>query len=696
MDPGDCWRRMDIEKEFGKDLKGKEKQALAVNTIRCLAMDAVQKAGSGHPGMPMGTADFAYILWTRFLRHSPLNPNWEDRDRFVLSAGHGSMLLYSLLYLFGYSLTIEDLKNFRQWESKTPGHPEYGLTQGVETTTGPLGQGFANGVGMAIAEKILASKFNTPDFKIIDHHTYGIVSDGDLMEGVSCEAASLAGHLGLGKIIYFYDDNKITIEGSTELAFTEDVAKRFKSYNWNVIIIDGHNHNQIRRAIKKAKSRAQRVPEKPTLIIGRTIIGKGSPKKQGTSASHGEPLGTEEVAATKQFLACPSEPFIVPNIVQKVFARFKKKALQEEKLWNEKFQKYRHSYPDIAKEWDIWFGGQIPDLSSILPRFDTSKAIATRNASGEVLSKVMPYIKNLVGGSADLAPSTKTYIKEVGCFKKDNPSGRNFHFGVREHAMGSILNGISVHRGLIPFGSTFFVFSDYMRPPIRLAAIMGIKIIYVFTHDSIFVGEDGPTHQPIEQYAALRTIPGLTVIRPADANETAVAWDVSLRRKGPVALLLTRQNLPVYDRTKYPSAENLKKGAYIMVDPVRNKEFLSGVDCEGPKVIIIATGSEVEIALKATETLNAQGKSVRLVNMPCWELFEEQSKEYKEQVLPSSIKSRIIVEAATPFGWERYAGEKGKIIGIKGFGKSAPHQILAEKFGFTSLNIINQALEMIE
>jgi transketolase len=672
-------RGMDIKKEFGRDLKGKELQMLAVNTVRCLSMDAVQKAESGHPGMPMGTADFAYVLWSRFLRHNPSDPHWLNRDRFVLSAGHGSVLLYSLLHLFGYAITIEDLKNFRQWESKTPGHPEYGLTSGVETTTGPLGQGFANGVGMAIAEKILASKFNTPDLKIIDHYVYAIVSDGDLMEGVSCEAASLAGHLGLGKIIYFYDDNKITIEGSTELTFTENVTQRFKSYNWNVIIIDGHNHAQIKRAIRKAQSQT----EKPNLIIGKTVIGKGSPKKQGTSASHGEPLGIEEVAATKQFLACPSEHFMVPDVVQKLFVRHRKKLENQAKIWNDNFQKYRQMHPELANELDTWLSGKIPDISSILPKFAPSKPVATRNASGETLLKIMPYIKNLVGGSADLAPSTKTYIKEVGSFQKNNPSGRNFHFGVREHAMGSILNGISLHGGLIPFGATFFIFSDYMRPPMRLAAIMGIKVIYVFTHDSIFVGEDGPTHQPIEQYVAIRAIPELTVIRPADANETAIAWDVALRRKGPVALLLTRQNLPVYDRTKYPSAENLKNGAYIMSD------------CESPEAIIIATGSEVEIALPATQTLNAQGRRIRLVNMPSWELFEEQPEEYRQKVLPPDIKKRLVVETSTPIGWEKYATSDGLIMGIKGFGRSAPYKVLAEKFGFTASNVVKEMLSLL-
>ena len=598
---------------------------LSINTIRMLSADAVQKANSGHPGLPMGAASMAYVLWTRFLRHNPGNPKWQDRDRFVLSAGHGSMLLYSLLHLTGYDLTLNDLKEFRQWGSRTPGHPEYGLTPGVEITTGPLGQGFASGVGMALAEQFLSARFNRPGLDIVNHFTYGIVSDGDLMEGVSQEAASLAGHLALGKLIYLYDDNRITIEGPTDLAFTEDRKERFRAYNWHVQeVSDGNDLEAIEKAIQEARAETKR----PSLIAVRTHIGYGSPNKQDKASAHGEPLGADELALTKERLGWPGDvPFFVPDEVREHFAGAAEKGVQEENAWKERFQDYNEKEPDMAAEWERFMKGVLPDgWDGDIPVFPPdAKGMASRVASGKVLNAVAQKVHNLMGGSADLSPSNKTEITGETYFQPGSYQGRNLHFGVREHAMGAILNGMALHGGLIPYGGTFLIFSDYMRPAIRLAALMGLKVIYVFTHDSIGLGEDGPTHQPVEQLASLRAIPNLTLLRPCDGNETAEAWKLALTPgEGPVALALTRQGLPTLDRTRYASASNVKKGAYIL------KDFGNGT----PDLILIATGSEISITLAAAKTLREKGKTVRVVSMPSWELFDKQTPEYRARYFP--------------------------------------------------------------
>ncbi len=666
-----------------KELKNLEE--LSVNTIRALAMDAVQKADSGHPGLPMGAADFAYVLWMRFLKHNPADPHWPDRDRFVLSAGHGSVLLYSLLHLFGYDLSLEELKQFRRWGSRTPGHPEYGLTPGVETTTGPLGQGFGNGVGMALTERILAERFNAGGEEIVNHYTYGLVGDGDLMEGISSEAASLAGHWGLGKLIYFYDDNHITIEGSTDLAFSENVGRRFEAYGWQVLEIDGHD----REAIGQALQSAQAEEAKPTLISGRTHIAQGSPHKQDTAAAHGEPLGEEEVKATKKNLGFPVEPpFLVPGEVRSLFDQRGKELKAQAGAWKERFSSWRQAHPEKATLWDTFMSRRLPaDLKKHLPVFETGKSIATRNASGEVLQALASQLPNLIGGSADLAPSTKTFLKGFASLGRDSFAGRNIHFGIREHAMGAILNGMSLHGGVIPYGGTFFVFSDYMRPPLRLAALMKQPVIYVYTHDSIFVGEDGPTHQPVEHLAALRCIPNLTVIRPADATETAVAWMVALEsKKGPVALILTRQGLPVLDRKELAPAEELRRGAYI----------ISPGGVEPADILLIASGSEVHLALQAQKLLAAKGKVSRVISMPSWELFDSQPEAYRQQVLSPRVPLRLAVEAGCSQGWHRYLGDFGEIISIDRFGASAPYKVLAEKFGFTPERVVTRALKMIE
>jgi transketolase len=659
---------------------------LCINTIRMLAVDAVQKANSGHPGMPMGAAPMAYALWTRFLKHNPANPRWPDRDRFVLSAGHGSMLLYSLLHLTGYDLSLEEVKNFRQWESKTPGHPESYLAPGVETTTGPLGQGFTNGVGMAIAERFLAAHFNRPGHTIVDHCTYGIVSDGDLMEGISHEAASLAGHLRLGKLIYLYDDNRISIEGSTDLAFTEDRAARFAAYRWHVQQVDdGNDVEAITRAIRVAQEEA----EHPSLILVRTHIGYGSPNKQDKAAAHGEPLGADEVRLTKENLGWPLEPtFLIPS---EALARFRQ-ALQEgekrETEWNARFQSYEKEYPELAEEWKRAMSDELPaGWDKGIPVFPAdAKGMATRVASGTVLNAIAPDLPTLIGGSADLAPSTKTLIKDADDFRAGHYGQRNMHFGVREHAMGGILSGMALHDGVIPYGATFLIFSDYMRPTIRLAAMMGLKVIYVFTHDSIGLGEDGPTHQPIEQLAALRAIPDLIVIRPADANETAEAWRFAIEHKsGPIALALTRQNLPTLDRAKYTPANGLSRGAYI----------LSDTEGERPDVILIASGSEVHVALEAAEKIRERGTSVRVVNMTSWELFNKQPDDYRDRVLPPETGARVAIEAGVTQGWHRYVGDRGEVIGIDHFGASAPYKVLFEKFGLTADRVVEKALELI-
>ncbi len=660
---------------------------LCINTIRMLAVDSVEKAKSGHPGMPMGAAAMAYVLWTRFLRHNPSNPNWPDRDRFVLSAGHGSMLLYSLLHLSGYDLPLEELRNFRQWNSKTPGHPEYGLAPGVETTTGPLGQGFANGVGMAIAERYLAAHFNRPGHEIVDHCTYGIVSDGDLMEGVSHEAASLAGHLGLGKLIYFYDDNHISIEGNTDITFTENRTARFVAYGWHVQrVVDGNNLKELEKALLTAQKETTR----PSLIAVRTHIGFGSPNKQDTAKAHGEPLGEEEIKLTKKNLDWPLEPnFLIPQEVLNHFRNAVDKGKALEDQWQASFLAYKQHYPELAEEWQRWISGQLPHgWQNAIPTFPANpKGTATRVSSGIVLNALAVKVANLVGGSADLAPSNKTLIEGHTDFQANNYEGRNLRFGVREHAMGSILNGMALHGGVYPYGGTFLVFSDYMRPAIRLAALSKLKVIYVFTHDSIGLGEDGPTHQPIEHLAALRAIPNLTVIRPCDANETAQAWKAALQHQnGPVALALTRQSIPTLDREKYGPAVGLHHGAYI----------LSEADNAKPDIILIASGSEIEIALAAAETLNTKNLAVRVVSMPSWELFEAQPQEYRRQILPSDVKVKVAVEAGSPQGWDRYVGEMGQVIGLDHFGASAPYQVLYEKFGISAEHVVEKALELVE
>jgi transketolase len=639
-----------------------------VNTIRTLAMDAIQKANSGHPGMPMGMADVAYVLWTQFLKHHPGDPTWPDRDRFVLSAGHGSMLLYSLLHLTGYDLPLEELRQFRQWGSRTPGHPEYGEAPGVETTTGPLGQGFANGVGMALAERMLAAAFNRPGLEIVDHYTYAMVSDGDLMEGISHEAASLAGHLGLGKLIYFYDDNHITIEGSTDLAFSEDVCRRFEAYGWHVQQVNGHD----RAAVAAAICRAQEETTRPSLIACRTHIGYGSPNKQDTAKAHGEPLGADEVRRTKEAIGWPPDAqFLIPDDVLAHFRTTIDRGADARGEWEALFDRYAAECPELAAEWQRRFAGQLPQgWDEMIPPFDPGDSpIATRSAGGKIMEAIAPALPELVGGSADLHPSTKTYLKAYPAVQNGEYGARNLHFGIREHAMAGILTGLALHGGLRPYGSTFLVFSDYMRPSIRLAALMKLPVIYVFTHDSIFVGEDGPTHEPVEHAASLRAIPGMTVLRPADANETAAAWRfIVTYRDGPVALLLSRQKLPVLPGVK---AAGVARGAYVLSD------------APDPKAILLATGSEVTLALEAQTLLAAEGIAARVVSMPSWELFEAQSAAYREAVLPPEITARVAVEAGVPQGWDRYVGPRGQVVCQNRFGASAPYKVLAQQFGFT-------------
>ncbi len=656
-----------------------------INALRVLAMDGVQKAKSGHPGMPMGMADVAYVLWTRHLKHNPRNPRWPNRDRFVLSAGHGSMLLYSLLYLTGYPMTLEDLKQFRQWESKTPGHPEYDLDLGIETTTGPLGQGFANGVGMAIAQKHLAARFNRPDYVVFDHFIYAIVSDGDMMEGISHEAASLAGHLGLDSLIYLYDDNGISIEGSTDIAFTEDVAARFRAYGWHVQSVDGHDIDAIDAAIRAAKA----VKGQPHLIVCATKIAYGSPNMQGSEKAHGSPLGDEEVRLTKENLGWPSpEPFFVPNDVIAHYRLAVPQGERAEAKWRDLLTAYEAAYPQEAAELQRVLKGELPEgWEKAVPRFrPDSGAIATRAASGKVLNAIAPALPELLGGSADLEPSNNTYLKGFGDFSKENPLGRNFHFGVREHAMCSLLNGMTLYGGLRVYGGTFLVFSDYARPAVRLAALMKLPVIYVFTHDSIYVGEDGPTHEPVEHVMSLRLIPGLTVIRPADANETAAAWKVALEHKnGPVALALTRQNLPILPEAADLALEGVARGAYIL-----SESPLERVD-----LILIATGSEVADALAAQKLLQERHVGARVVSMPSWELFEQQPLFYKHTVLPPNVIRRLAIEVGVTLGWERYVGSYGDTIGLDRFGASAPYQRLKEEFGFTPAQIAERAMKLM-
>jgi transketolase len=647
---------------------------LAVNTIRFLCVDMVEKAGSGHPGMPCGAADYAFVLWTKFMRCNPVAPDWPNRDRFVLSAGHGSTLLYSLLHLVGNpEMTMDELLNFRQWGSKTPGHPEYDLSAGVETTTGPLGQGFANGVGMAIGAKMMAARFSRPGFDLINHRVYAVVSDGDLMEGISHEAASLAGHLGLGNIIYIYDDNHITIEGSTDLTYSDDVVLRFEGYGWHVQKIGGHDRTAIESAIGQACAET----EKPSLIVARTHIACCAPTKQDTKESHGEPLGAQEVAGMKKCLGWPLEPpFYVPEDVRRLFSEVRARGQQAHKQWVEMFERYREDDPASAELWDMMQSRWVPkDMADrLLASVDAGRDAATREAGGAALQEAARLVPGLCGGAADLAPSTKTYIKDAAPLGKGDFSGRNFHFGVREHGMGGILNGLALYGGLIPYGSTFLVFSDYMRPAIRLAALNRIQVVYVFTHDSVFLGEDGPTHQPIEQLASLRAMPGLTVIRPADAAETAVAWAVALANQdGPTALALSRQKLPPTNKDNPAAAKGLEKGGYVVSDAPGGK-----IDA-----ILIATGSEVHLALGAQRMLAEEGISCRVVSMPSFELFDQQPRDYQESVLPPEVASRVAIEAATTFGWCHYVGDRGIVIGIDHFGASAPAAVLAHQFGFT-------------
>ncbi len=659
---------------------------LCINTLRTLAMDAVQKANSGHPGMPMGAADMAYVLWTRFLKHNPADPDWPNRDRFVLSAGHGSMLLYSLLHLTGYDLPLEELKNFRQLGSRTPGHPEYGLTPGVETTTGPLGQGFANGVGMAIAERFLAATFNRPGFPVFDHCTYAIVSDGDLMEGISHEAASLAGHLALGGLIYLYDDNEISIEGSTEITFTESVPDRFEAYGWHVAEVDGHDLEAIAGAIRAAQAEAER----PSLIVCHTHIAYGSPNKQDDAAAHGAPLGEEEVRRTKEALGWPPEAaFWIPDEALIRFRQAVDTGQQAQGEWRALFERYSNAYPDEAALLECLWAGDLPDgwrdeLSSFTP---DEGPMATRKASGAVLNAIAGGLPTLMGGSADLAPSNKTWLEGYSDFQRDESAGRNMHFGVREHAMAAILNGMALHGELVAYGGTFLVFSDYMRPAVRLAALMELPVIYVWTHDSVWLGEDGPTHQAVEQLAGLRAIPNLEVIRPADANETAAAWRTALeRRDGPTGIVLTRQSLPILDRSQLADASGLGRGAYVLRDAPGGS----------PDLILIATGSEVHLALEAQDVLTGEGVQVRVVSMPCWSRFEAQSESYRNEVLPPQVAERLAIEAAVPFGWERYTGSQERVMALERFGASAPYPDLLNKFGFTPEAVVERALEIVE
>lgn len=665
-------------------MSDKALEQLAVNTIRMLAADMVEQANSGHPGMPLGAAPMAYLLWTRFMRYNPSDPQWANRDRFVLSAGHGSALLYAMLHLTGYDLSLDDLKNFRQWGSKTPGHPEYGVAPGVEATTGPLGQGFGMGVGMALAERFLGQQFNRPGFEVVDHHTFAIVSDGDLMEGVASEAASLAATLGLGKLIYLYDDNHISIEGGTELTFTEDAMARFAAYGWHTQkVADGNDLEAMAAAIEAAKAETAR----PSIIAVRTHIGYGSPKVD-TSGVHGEPLGAEAIEATRQNLGCVPGNFCIPREALKLFRAAQERGMGQQEEWQKKFARYSHEHPELAARFQDQLAGMLPEgWDAQVPAFPAGEKIATRAASGKVLNALALRVPNLVGGSADLAPSTKTLIAGSGDMRPgQEPGGRNIHFGVRELGMGAVVNGMALHGGVIPYGATFFVFSDYMRPALRLSAIMGCHSIWVFTHDSIGVGEDGPTHQPVEQLMSLRLMPGFTVIRPAEGNETAAAWQVALKHKhGPVALVLTRQKLPCLDPEEHSIAQGVAKGAYILQD------------CDAPpELILLATGSEVTLALAAAGKLAAKGLLVRVVSMPCWELFQAQDQHYQDQVLPPKVTARLAIEAGVTLGWERWVGFQGAVIGLDRFGESAPGPVVMDKLGFNLDNVVASALKLAE
>lgn len=653
---------------------------LAINTLRFLSAEAIQKAKSGHPGLPLGAAPAAYTLWSKYMKHNPADSKWADRDRFVLSAGHGSALLYSLFNIFGYGTTIEDLKNFRQFESATPGHPEYGMAKGIETTTGPLGQGIANAVGFALAESHLAAEFNKPGFNIVDHYSYALCGDGCLMEGVSAEAASLAGTLGLGKLIVLYDSNKITIEGSTSIAFTENVRERFDAYGWQTLVVeDGNDIESIGKAIEAAKAETS----KPSLIEIKTTIGYGAPNKQGKASAHGEPLGEEEIALAKKNLGWEyTEPFYVPEEVKAEMDKFRAEAIAKEEAWNKMFGRYCEEYPEMEEKWRIWHSEELPvDLLEDEDFWTYEGDIATRASSEKVLQKLSKLVPNLFGGSADLGPSNKSVMKDRQYYSKENPSGSNIHYGIREFAMTVIANSLALHGGLRPYIAGFFVFSDYMKAGLRLSALMELPVVSIFTHDSIGVGEDGPTHQPIEQLAALRSMPNYTVIRPCDTHETAAAWYLALtRRKSPTALILSRQSLPLLPET----GKGALKGAYILKD------------CEGtPDVLLMATGSEVELIYKAYDELKEKGVKARVISMPSWEVFEEQSEEYKESVLPKNVRARVAVEAASDFGWQKYTGLDGKVICMNGYGASAPAGLLFKHYGFTVENVVATALEVV-
>jgi len=692
-----------MSKDISKISSPIDSDKLSINTIRFLAIDAIQKANSGHPGLPMGAAPMAYILWTRFLKHNPGNPQWFNRDRFVLSAGHGSMLLYSLLHLTGYDLSLDQIKQFRQWGSMTPGHPERGITPGVEVTTGPLGQGFGNAIGMAMAEAFLAARYNQLGHKIIDHYTYSLVSDGDLMEGVASESASLAGHLRLGKLICLYDNNHVTLSAATDLTFTEDVKKRFAAYGWHTqSIADGNDLKTIERAIK----RAHQVKARPSLILVQTHLGFGSPNKQDTYEAHGSPLGEAEVILTKQNLGWPLEPsFYIPESALANFRKAVDKGKKYETNWDKRFSAYAQSYPDLAQELRRMMQGELPqgwdmDIPEFLP--DT-KGMATRVASGKIMNGIASKLPTFIGGSADLDPSTHTALAEEGDFEGRQEtmydsqgsvgggwsySGNNLHFGIREHAMGSIINGMAAHGGTLPFGSTFLIFSDYMRPPMRLAALMGLHVIYVFTHDSIALGEDGPTHEPVEQLLGLRSIPNMLVIRPADANETAAAWRIAIEHKdGPVALILTRQNLPILDLKKYTQLPlGVRSGGYVLADA--NGSTL-------PDITLIATGSEVPLALAAREKLETQGIRARVVSLPCWNLFDAQPVEYKEAVLPPDVPM-LAIEAGVSLGWRPYVGAGIAVIGVDRFGASAPGETVMREYGFSVDHVVQQVLTVLK
>ncbi len=666
-----------------EDLWQAEIDRLCANAIRALAIDAIEVAKSGHPGLPLGMADAAYVLWTRFLKHNPADPAWPDRDRFVLSAGHGSMLLYALLHLSGYELSLDDLRAFRQWESKTPGHPEYGLTPGVETTTGPLGQGFGIAVGMAMAERWLGERFNRPGFPIVDHYTYVLCSDGDLMEGISHEAASLAGHLRLGKLIALYDSNLVSLDGPTELTFTEDVAARFAAYGWQVLRVDGHQMAEVAEAL--AEARAER--NRPSLIIARTVIGYGSPNKAGKHIVHGEPLGVEEARLTRANLGWPLDPaFYVPEAVYEHMHLALEVGDRRQREWAALMARYRTSYPELAALWEQMQTRALPaDWEALFPPLaPDAQAKGTRVTSGQVLNALAPVVPALLGGSADLGGSNHTTLKGAAPLSGESFAGRNIYFGVREHAMAAALNGMALHGGIIPYGGTFLVFSDYMRPAIRLAALMHLQVVFVFTHDSIGLGEDGPTHQPVEHLMSLRLIPNLHVFRPADANEVRMAWRHALeRRDGPTALVLTRQNVPTLDRRQLAPAEGALRGGYILRD------------AEGAQALLLASGSEVAVALEAADLLAGRGIPTRVVSLPCWELFEAQERAYRESVLPPAMTARVAIEAGRTLGWERYLGPRGVALGVDRFGASAPSSELFRHYGLTARHVVEATLEVL-